>query len=87
MRYVVMYRTGGTDDCRWTLMTPRYPLADAKMAMEDITRMGYKAIMRSEEDFKVTGMPIGWEAGLVDWERDEIRAGEGWTQHRRVFDK
>jgi hypothetical protein len=46
-----------------------------------LLRMGYKALYRDTHELDVIGIPVGWDHGLVDWEKDEIVYSRYETRH------
>lgn len=58
-QYVVVYRTGGRERCKWHRTVPS-PLKEAIARREDVERMGYKAIVEGYERSMAVGLPEGW---------------------------
>lgn len=71
-RYVVIYRMGGDIACSWKRCFPTYTHGMACSQVVQLTASGYKAFMRTEEEHRTLGFPIGWSPELVDFEQDEI---------------
>lgn len=71
--YTVAYRSGGTHRCYWRRVLVRFTQQGAADMQETIERSGFKALVYKTASLDAIGLPIGWESGLVDYERDEIR--------------
>ena len=83
--YVVDYRTGGELACKWHRLSGRYALADAIAKRDELMRMGYAALAMRAQSAEALGLPIGWTASAVDWERDTLVYGAhetSWTSHK-----
>jgi len=78
--YVVDYRTGGTLQCKWHRVLGRFTLEEAQAKRDELNRMGYAALVQSARSAAALGLPVGWRAASVDWERDRIVYGEGFTE-------
>jgi hypothetical protein len=78
--YVVDYRIGGELMCKWRRVLGSFPLADAQAKRDELNRMGYAAIVQSARSAAALGLPVGWRAASVDWERDRIIYGDGFTE-------
>lgn len=82
--FAVIYRRGGKMACEWHRILERYETKDAAKAKADeIERMGYKALVTTYSSLESIGLPIGWEAGCVDWEKDSIGFGSELTTWRK----
>ena len=82
--YVVDYRVGGELMCKWRRVLGTFPLAEAQAKRDELNRMGYAALVQSARSAAALGLPVGWRAASVDWERDRIIYGDGftdWTSH------
>ena len=82
--YVVDYRIGGALQCKWRRVLGSFSLADAQSKRDELMRMGYAALVMREQSALALGLPVGWSASSVDWERDRIVYGDGfteWTSH------
>jgi hypothetical protein len=83
--YLIAYRIGGERMCKWRRVLGAYTLADARAKQAELERMGYASIVEREQSALALGLPIGWRAADVDWERDEIVYGAHetqWTSHK-----
>ena len=59
--HLIVYRTGGTDNCTWK-QTIAYPSrAKAFEEAKDIERMGYKTLVKTVSEVQEIGLPVGWE--------------------------
>lgn len=82
--YVVDYRIGGELMCKWRRVLGTFPLVEAQAKRDELNRMGYAALVQSARSAAALGLPVGWRAASVDWERDRIIYGDGftdWTSH------
>jgi hypothetical protein len=83
--YVVDYRTGGTLRCKWHRVLGRFTLADAQSKRDELMQAGYAALVMGANSAQALGLPVGWSASSVDWDRDTITYGDGvteWTSHK-----
>jgi hypothetical protein len=84
--YAVIYRSGGTHRCTWTRCLVRFTeLQKAFDLKEELERMGYKALALRTEVLEAIGMPIGWEANSVDFEKDVVEVNQFQTFHEKVY--
>jgi len=81
--YSIVYRTGGTQNCKWTRVLDAYPLDRAKEKASEIERMGYRTVMHDTDTLRALGLPIGWEPESVDWVNDHIVVDSHQTHHIR----
>jgi hypothetical protein len=59
--FVVYYRTGGTHKAEWRDVWETYSdRATATAKADEISRMGYKAVVNTARARKSLGLPIGW---------------------------
>ena len=73
MTYSIVYRTGGTDRCSWRRVGYAFvDVASANAFASDTERAGYKALVMPTAQLDAIGMPIGWTADSVDYERDTV---------------
>jgi hypothetical protein len=82
---VVSYRTGGELSCKWHRLPGRMSFEAALAKRDELVRMGYAALVTPAHAADSLGLPIGWRAADVDWERDEIVYGTHetqWTSHK-----
>jgi len=82
--YVVDYRTGGTLQCKWHRVLGRFTLEEAQAKRDELMQAGYAALVMNARSAAALGLPVGWRAASVDWERDKIIYGESfteWTSH------
>jgi hypothetical protein len=79
--YAVAYRTGGPSMCRWTRIDEEFTLAGATTTVAEMLRAGRKALIFKAVSLDAIGLPIGWEAGTVNWERDSVSIGRFHTEH------
>lgn len=82
--YVVDYRIGGALQCKWLRVLERFTLKEAQAKRDELMRMGYAALVMRAQSAEALGLPVGWSASSVDWERDRIVYGDGftdWTSH------
>jgi len=71
--YQIAYRIGGTASCKWRKVLAVYDThQEALNKSHDIERMGYKTRIFTKHELEVIGLPIGWEAGCVNWDKDII---------------
>jgi hypothetical protein len=71
--YFIAYRSGGNRVCKWTQVLEQYKThQQALEKAQDIERGGYKTRIFTGRELEVIGLPIGWEAGCVNWETDKI---------------
>lgn len=83
--YVVDYRTGGALACKWHRLLGRFTLADAIAMRDALVRLGYAALAMRAQSAETLGLPVGWTASAVDWERDTIVYGKHetlWLSHK-----
>lgn len=83
--YLIAYRIGGELMCKWRRVLGAYTLADARAKQAELERMGYASVIEREQSALALGLPIGWRAASVDWERDEIVYGineTSWISHK-----
>jgi hypothetical protein len=59
--FVVVYRTGGTDNFKWTY-TLAMSKSDAIIAAQDMRRGGYKCYVYAYEELLTIGVPDTYEA-------------------------
>ena len=59
--YTVIYRIGGTENCKWKRCLPVSTITEADKQAEGIERMGYKAVVHLTDILNWTGMPTGWK--------------------------
>jgi hypothetical protein len=73
MTYSIVYRTGGTHNCTWQrVMAAHADVASANAQAAALERMGYKALVMPYATLRAIGMPIGWTADSVDYDRDQV---------------
>ena len=73
MTYSIVYRTGGTHNCTWQRVFESHAdVASANAQAAALERMGYKALVMPYATLRAIGMPIGWTADSVDYERDTV---------------
>jgi hypothetical protein len=73
MTYSIVYRSGGTHNCTWQRVMNSYAdVASANAKAAEIERMGYKALVTPYATLRAIGMPIGWTADSVDYDRDTV---------------
>ena len=73
MTYSIVYRTGGTHNCTWQRVFEGHAdVASANAQAAALERMGYKALVMQYATLRAIGMPIGWTADSVDYERDQV---------------
>ena len=61
--YTVIYRTGGTENCKCRRQNKNMLACGAARPLaDDIERMGYKALIHRTADLDAHGMPEGWDA-------------------------
>ena len=71
--YAIVYRSGGTHRCTWQRVLECYAdVASANVKAAEVERMGYKALVMPLATLRAIGMPIGWAAGSVDYDRDQV---------------
>ena len=71
--YQIAYRIGGALSCKWRKVLAVYDIhQEALNKSHDIERMGYKTRIFTKHELEVIGLPIGWEAGCVNWDKDII---------------
>ncbi len=83
--YVVAYRMGGELRCLWRRVLATYTLAEANAKRDELARMGYAALVERKQSAESLGLPSGWNASSVDWERDQYSVTEfetRWTSHK-----
>ena len=72
-RMVVIYRIGGTMMCRWHRVLDTFANeAEAGKKVAELEKAGYLAICAPWQSYINNGMPIGWQPGQVDWDRDHM---------------
>lgn len=62
MTYTVIYRTGGTEDCKWRPCRPASTMQEAVSQKDSIERGGRKALIKRTSEVVKHGLPEGWEA-------------------------
>ena len=73
MIYSIVYRSGGTHCCTWQRVLNSYAdVASANAKADEIERMGYKTLVTPLATLRAIGMPIGWTADSVDYDRDQV---------------
>lgn len=60
--FTVVYRTGGTEVCKWHECVPVSTMEKALELRDDCARMGYKAIIHKTSFVRSNGLPEGWDA-------------------------
>jgi hypothetical protein len=71
--YFIAYRIGGTASCKWRKVLEVYATRqEALDKAHEIEHMGYKTRIFTRHELEVIGLPIGWEAGCVNWDKDSI---------------
>lgn len=70
--YTVIYRTGGTRSCTWRRLFARYTYTEACRQADAIERQGYHTRVEIARELDAIGLPVGWQPGYVDWDRDHI---------------
>lgn len=83
--YVVAYRMGGELRCLWRRVLATYTLAEANAKRDELMRMGYAALVQSAKSFASLGLPVGWSAASVDWDRDQYTINDfetRWISHK-----
>lgn len=84
MTYEVIYRTGGTNHCKWRRLYYRFQdRSNAVAKAQEIERMGYKSAVRTTKELESIGLPVGWTYDAVDWENDEVKVSPYETVHIR----
>ena len=58
--FVVIYRFGGTRDCKWRPAVPCSCKAEALKKRDEVQRNGYLAIIRTVGWLLENGLPSGW---------------------------
>jgi hypothetical protein len=79
--YVVLYRTGGWQSCRWNRVLETYTSVNARKKVIELQAAGYKALSRTVAEHDLLGLPIGWTHKLVDHEVDAIDMGRYYSHH------
>jgi hypothetical protein len=84
--YTVVYRTGGTHQCKWhkTLVATKDE-AEAAQVLDEIKTQGYHGFVTTKYLLDVVGLPIGWTAESVDFEKDYVKITESYTEHRKEY--
>jgi hypothetical protein len=83
--YSVVYRSGGTHRCFWTKVLTTYENAVAAFNESDrLLRAGYTSMVFLSDALEKIGLPIGWEAGSVDWKKDIVRISAFQTYHEKA---
>lgn len=62
--YTVVYRTGGTANCKWN-RTVTGTRAECEKMRTDTEKMGYKALLFKTVQLDSIGMPEGWDYSPV----------------------
>lgn len=60
--FVVVFRTGGPDACEWRATLPVLGEDKARALAAEIERGGRKALVKTAEEVREIGLPVGWEA-------------------------
>ena len=85
MQFVIAYRTGGTHHCQWRRVLDAWETRErANAEAAKMERMGYKANVYEAAKLDAMGLPVGWEAGAVDWEADHTFMSRMVTEHRKA---
>jgi hypothetical protein len=58
--YTVVYRVGGTANCRWVRALPVGSKAEAVTMAAAVERQGYKALYQRTAYWDAIGLPEGW---------------------------
>jgi hypothetical protein len=73
MAWVVLYRVGATDRCKWNEVLDRFPRKSIaqKYVEDNINFLGSKQVILPAAAYKTIGMPVGWNpedanTGYVD---------------------
>ena len=77
----VIYRTGGTHNCKWIRVLDAYPIDQAHTIAASIERMGYRTVIHDTDTVRAIGLPIGWDPDSVDWGNDQIFTDRFQTHH------
>ena len=56
----------------------------AQAGADRVERAGYKAIVYKVSELDRIGLPVGWEAGLVDWDSDYTYCAKYVSEHRKA---
>jgi hypothetical protein len=88
-KWSVIYRSGGSKRCFWRRVLNSFNgIGNAIDTASELERAGYKAFVRETKDLDAIGLPIGWEAGCVDWEHDyiEVSSNQTYWVSRDIYD-
>ena len=87
--YRIVYRTGTSLSCRWDLLPDVYESrTNAQVAAEYACRRlrASLALVKTQREIDVIGLPIGWEPQMVDWDLDTVAYVQGeyteWRSHK-----
>lgn len=76
--YRVIYREGGKQRFRWKITYPLHSTHEkAKPFAEKVERMGYKVLIKTDEELINHGLPETWDAG--DSIENLAVSKNGWT--------
>ena len=67
--FAVIYRTGGTENFKWNHVGERYPDRESAIkSAEDLSRMGYPALVHDAKLLDSIGLPETFDASdNVNW--------------------
>lgn len=81
--HVVIFCQGGPQRCRWRKVEASFgPRDEASTEAKNLERAGYKAEVRTAQEHRLLGFPIGWTFDLwkAQFDTHELSKNGWWYQ-------